>query len=160
MSGGFRLPSILALLLPVAAAFAADGSSSTNPSGTISPPKAKVEAVEDSIHGHKISDPYRWLEKSDSPESQQYVEEQLAYTRSLLDPLPGREQIEKRLLEMAAIGAIGTPQLAGHYYFYIRREGTQNQPVLLVREGLKGKDRALIDVNKMSSDGTVALDWW
>ena len=76
------------------------------------------------------------------------------------NPLPGREPIQKRLLEMAAIGTIGTPQPAGPYYFYTRREGTQNQPVLLVRTGVKGKDRALVDVNTMSTDGTTALDWW
>ena len=29
-----------------------------------------------------------------------------------------------------------------------------------MREGLGGTDRVLIDVNKMSTDGTVALDWW
>ena len=160
MSGGFRLLSILALLIPLAAAFPADDSSSTTTSGPGGPPKAKVDVVEDTLHGHKISDPYRWLEKSDSPETQEYVRGELAYTRSLLDPLPGRDAIQKRLLEMASIGAIGTPQLAGDYYFYIRREGTQNQPVLLVRTGVKGKDRTLIDANKMSSDGTVALDWW
>ena len=49
---------------------------------------------------------------------------------------------------------------ADTYYFYTRREGTQNQPVLLVREGMHGKDRALVDANQMSADGTVALDWW
>jgi prolyl oligopeptidase len=161
MSGGSRLLSILALFLPLLAAFSANDNSSSPttpvPSG---PPKVKVDAVEETIHGHKISDPYRWLEKSDSPETQEYVSEELAYSRSLLDPLPGRDQIHKRLLEMASIGSIGTPQLAGDYYFYTRREGAQNQPLLLVRTGVKGKDRTLIDVNKMSSDGTVALDWW
>ena len=50
--------------------------------------------------------------------------------------------------------------MAGKYYFYTRREGTQNQPVLLVREGLNGKDRVLVDVNQLAADGTVALDWW
>jgi prolyl oligopeptidase len=30
----------------------------------------------------------------------------------------------------------------------------------LVREGLQGKNRALVDVNAMAADGTVALDWW
>ncbi len=44
--------------------------------------------------------------------------------------------------------------------FYTRREGSQNQPVLLVREGLHGADRVLLDPNQLSSDGTVALDWW
>jgi len=160
MSGGFRLLSALALLLPMVAAFSADESSSTKSPAPNRPPKVKVEVVEDTIHGHKIADPYRWLEKADSPDTQAYVREELAYSRSLLDPLPGREQIQKRLLEMAAIGTIGTPQPAGPYYFYTRREGTQNQPVLLVRTGVKGKDRVLVDVNTMSTDGTTALDWW
>ena len=50
--------------------------------------------------------------------------------------------------------------MAGEYYFYVRRDGVQNQPVLMVREGVHGKDRALVDVNLLSADGTVALDWW
>src|SRR5439155_2055772 len=41
-----------------------------------------------------------------------------------------------------------------------RRLGTQNQYVLYVRQGLRGEDRALLDVNALSEDGTVALDWW
>jgi protease II len=102
MAGGFRLLSILALFIPLAAAFPADDSSFATTPGPGGPPKAKVEVVEDTIHGHKISDPYRWLEKSDSPDTQEYVCGELAYTRSLLDPLPGRDAIQKRLLEMAS----------------------------------------------------------
>ena len=89
-----------------------------------------------------------------------YVRDEMAYTRSLLDPLPGRDRIHDRLAQLLAIGTIGTPQIAGPYFFYTRREGNQNQPVLLVREGLHGKDRSLVDANQMSADGTVALDWW
>ncbi|MBV9342580.1 MAG: S9 family peptidase, partial [Acidobacteria bacterium] len=48
----------------------------------------------------------------------------------------------------------------GRYYFYTRREGKQNQPVLFVREGLRGNERPLVDVNQLAADGTVALDWW
>ena len=33
------------------------------------------------------------------------------------------------------------------YYFYTRREGNQNQPILYVREGLQGNDRVLVDAN-------------
>src|SRR5438093_11729648 len=80
--------------------------------------------------------------------------------RIIHDPLPGRAQIHERLKELLSIGTIGTPQIGGKYYFYTRREGTQNQPVLLVREGVHGKDRPLVDVNQMATDGTIALDWW
>ena len=88
-------------------------------------------------------DPYRWLEDAGSPETQKWVSEELAYTRGLLDPLPGREQLRKRLGELMSIGTISAPQLGGPYYFYTKREGTQNQPVLLVREGVHGADRVL-----------------
>jgi prolyl oligopeptidase len=156
MTGGFRLLAFFIFVLTGAAVmvWAADASA---PSG---PPKAKVAPVEDTVQGHKIVDPYRYLENGDDPDTKQYVEQELAYTRRMLDPLPGRDRINARLSQLLTIGTIGAPQIGGKYYFYTRREGTQNQPVLYVREGVRGNDRVLVDVNKMSSDGTVALDWW
>src|ERR1700680_843804 len=138
----------------------AEDRSSVNSDAPVSPPKAKVEVVEDTVHGHRISDSYRWMEDAGSPATQEYVRQELAYTRGILDPLPGRNRIHQELTQLLSIGNIGTPQVGGKYYFYIRREGTQNQAVLLVREGIHGKDQALVDVNQMAADGTVALDWW
>jgi prolyl oligopeptidase len=161
MTGGCRLLWIFACsFLLIGAALGEDGSSSSTKTAPLGPPKAKIEPVVDNLYGHKIVDNYRWLEDANSPASQQFVGEELAYTRSLLDPLPGRERIQERLQQLSLIGTIGAPQAGGVYYFYTRREGTQNQPVLLVREGVHGKDRALVDVNQMAADGTVALDWW
>ena len=146
--------------------FAEDSSApdSTTPSIPSGPPKAKVEPVEDTVQGHKIVDRYRYLENPNDPDTKLYVERELSYTRSILDPLPGRDKINARLSQLLEIGTVGAPQMGGKYYFHTRREGNQNQPVLYVREGLNGalndKDRILVDVNKMSSDGTVALDWW
>jgi prolyl oligopeptidase len=160
MVGGVRLLWIVVcLVLMVAVAWAGNESSdgTTSPSG---PPKAKVDIVEETIHGHKIADPYRWLEDASSADSQEYVRAELAYTRGILDPLPGREQIHQRLGQLLSIGNISTPQIGGPYYFYTRREGMQNQPVLLVRESIHGKDRTLVDANQLAADGTVALDWW
>ena len=159
MSGGLRLFWILAcFLLLVSVVWAADDS--TTNTIQLGPPKAKVAPVEDTIQGHKIVDPYRYLEDVSNPDTRQYVEQELAYTRSILDPLPGRDSIHQRLSQLLTIGTIGPPQLGGKYYFYTRREGMQNQPVLYVREGVKGTDRTLVDANQMAADGTVALDWW
>ena len=121
---------------------------------------AKKDTVEENIHGHKITDPYRWLEDANNPETQEFDRQELAYTRGILDALPGREQIRQRLTKLLSIGTLGAPQVAGRYYFYNRREGSQNHSILFVREGLQGNDRALVDVNQMAADGTVALDWW
>jgi prolyl oligopeptidase len=161
MPGGSRLLWIMACLLVfLAAVWAADSSTPTTTGTHAGPPKAKVEPVEDSVQGHKIVDPYRYMEDAANPETQAYVRAEMAYTRSLLDPLPGRDKINARLEKLLTIGTIGAPQLGGRFYFYTRREGMQNQPVLYVREGLNNPDRVLVDVNQMAADGTVALDWW
>src|SRR5215471_3472176 len=123
-------------------------------------PKTKVSPVEETLHGQKIVDNYRWLEDANSPETKAWVDQELTYTRSILDALPGRLAIEKRLGQLLTIGNINPPQMGGPYYFYTRRDGMQNQPVLYVREGVDGKDRVLVDANQLAADGTIALDWW
>jgi prolyl oligopeptidase len=160
MSGGRRLFSILACLFLITAAISAEDNSASDGAAPMAPPKVKTETVVDTVQGHKISDPYRWLEDPTGADTQEYVRQELAYTRSILDPLAGREQIQKRLTQLVSIGTITAPQVAGAYYFYTRRAGTQNQPILFVREGVHGKDRILLDVNQLAADGTVALDWW
>jgi len=105
-------------------------------------------------------DNYRWLEDGNSLETQKWVADEMAYTRALLDPLPGRDAIHKRLTELLSIGSITAPVIAGKHYFYTKREGMQNQPVLYVRDSLNGPDRVLVDANQLAADGTIALDWF
>src|SRR5271154_6889572 len=161
MLGGSRLLTFFLILLCGVAAMVytedSRAADSTVPSG---PPKAKVAAVEDMVQGHKIVDRYRYLENPNDPDTKLYVEQELSYTRSILDPLPGRDKINARLSQLLAIGTVGAPQMGGQYYFYTRRDAGQNQPLLYVRSGLNGEDRVLLDPNKMSADATVALDWW
>jgi prolyl oligopeptidase len=164
MLGGSRLLTVFLMVFVGMAAMvsaqdsrAGDASAASNASG---PPKAKVAPVEDVVQGHKIVDRYRYLENRDDADTKLYVEQELSYTRSVLDPLPGRDKINARLSQLLEIGNVGVPQTGGKYYFHTRREGNQNQPVLYVREAVNAEDRVLLDVNKMSSDGTVALDWW
>src|ERR1700690_3113371 len=154
MLGGLRLLTVFFLLFVGAITVAGDGPSSSGP------PKAKVAPVEDTVQGHKIVDPYRYLENSSDPATQAFVDQELASTRSVLDPLPGRDKSNARLTQLLAIGTVGAPQMGGKYYFHTRRDAGQNQPLLYVREGLNGEDRVLLDLNKMSADATVALDWW
>jgi prolyl oligopeptidase len=123
-------------------------------------PPTRTDGVVEKLHGVAVADPYRWLEDGDSPEVGRWVEKQNAFTRSVLDGLPGRGKIHDRLSALLDIGFQGTPAPAKGHYFYTRREGKQNQPVLYVRDGLKGAERVLLDPNRLSADGTVALDWW
>src|SRR5258707_8931348 len=167
MTGGLRLFwMVAALLLPtllLAAVYAADGSSSSSAAPAVStqgPPLAEPKPLAETLHGTRIVDNYRWWEDGKNPETQKWVEAKMSYTRAVLDPLPGREQIHKRLTELLTIGNIDVPQIGGKYYFYTRRDGMQNQPVLYVRQGLNGQARVVVDANQLAADGTIALDWF
>jgi prolyl oligopeptidase len=122
------------------------------------PPTPTTDAAE-TLHGETIPDPYRWLEDGDSAETREWTEAQNALTRSYLDAVPGRRELHHRLDQLLAIGAISVPTPARGRYFYLRRDGRQNQPVLYVRQGAQGDDRTVIDPNALDSGGAVALDW-
>src|SRR5580704_5030578 len=108
MSEGFRLFWSLAFLLFAGVAvYAGDGAQGSAPTG---PPKAEARPVEEELHGTKIIDKYRWLEDGTSAETQKWVEGEMSYTRGMLDPLPGRDAIHKRLTELLGVGSIGVPQ--------------------------------------------------
>jgi prolyl oligopeptidase len=124
------------------------------------PPVAEPKPVADIFHGTRVIDSYRWLEKSDLPATENWVSEENAYTRAQLDPLPMRSAIQKRLTELLSIGMVTPPIIAGRHYFYTKRDGMQNQPVLYVRDELNGSDRVLVDANQLAADGTIALDWF
>src|SRR5947209_656623 len=97
------------VLLASAAAFAA------------SVPQARTDNVIETIHGTTIQDPYRWLEDQQSPETRAWIDTQNAYTRSVLDPLPGRAAIAKRLEELLKTDRFGTPVMRRGRYFFMRR---------------------------------------
>ena len=123
------------------------------------PPTATGDEVE-TLHGESIPDPYRWLEHGDDPRTQAWTASQNALTESLLEAVPGRARIRARLDELLSIGALSAPEPVAGRYFYQRRDGRQNQPVLYVREGRDGADRVLIDPNQLDAQGTTALDWF
>ena len=157
----YSLLSLSASLVLLATAL--EQNDKANSSSTMAipkPPPTRQQPVTDNYFGTKVIDPYRWLEDGSTPETQQWVNEQLNYTRSILDKLPGRGRLRERIQQLLEIGNLGETEVGGPYYFHTRREGKQNQPVLYARKGVDGHDEVLVDVNQLAADGTVALDWW
>jgi prolyl oligopeptidase len=126
----------------------------------LSYPATKKDNIVDVLHGVKLVDPYRWLEDGKSAEVQAWVDEQNKLTQSILNNVPGRDKIRDRLGSLLEIGSLSTPTPIKGRYFYTKRQGTQNQAVLFVRDSANGKDRVLLDINELAKDGTVALDWF
>lgn len=120
-------------------------------------PEAKRSAVMDDFHGTEVADPYRWLEDADSRETIAWVEAENRVTRKFIDAVPARESIEERMRELWDYPKYGVPQRHGDRYFFTKNDGLQNQSVLYMVESLGGKPRTILDPNKLSEDGTIAL---
>ncbi len=132
------------------------------------PPATRVDTVTDTLHGVAVTDDYRWLEGDNSDEAQAgqvtpavaaWTDEQNAYTRARLDEWPGRAALEQRLRPLMEVGAVSAPIVRGTRYFYSRREGSQNQPVIHWRDGYHAESRVLIDPSLLDPTGLTTVTW-
>src|SRR5436309_734536 len=113
------------------------------------PPKAPVREVTDTYFGVKVVDPYRWMEDSKNAEVAAWMKAQANHARSVLDRLPMRAELLKRLEELSDTGVrVGGVQRGGGSYFYYRLAPGENDRRLYVREGLHGAERLLVDPEK------------
>ena len=127
-------------LLAMAAAIAAPPS--------VRPPVTRTDNVVETMHGVTIRDRYRWLEDQKSPETRKWIDAQNAYARSVLDPLPGRAAISKRLEELLKTDRFTVPVVRNGRYFFLRRLANENQFALSMRSSVHGADEVLVDPNQ------------
>ncbi|MEA2106367.1 MAG: prolyl oligopeptidase family serine peptidase [Bacteroidota bacterium] len=120
------------------------------------PETKKVDQV-DEYFGTKVEDPYRWLEDDRSAETEQWVKAQNKVTFDYLEQIPFREKIKNRLTQLWDYETMGAPFKKGDKYFFYKNDGLQNQAVLYMQESLEDEPEVLIDPNKFSEDGTIAL---
>ena len=131
--------TLLSLILTVSAAFAA-------------PPPTKVEPVVDTLHGAVITDPYRWLENQNSPETRAWLESQVKYTESFFPKFTSHDAITKRFTELVRIDRMTPPYKHGNRYFYTRRNADQELWTTWCREGKNGPEKLLLDPHLLSKD--------
>ena len=120
-------------------------------------PKADKDGTVDNYFGTEVADPYRWLEDDTSAKTAAWVEAENKITNAYLSKIPFRQKLLKRLTEVANYEKLTAPRKHhGRWYFY-KNDGLQNQYVMYVMDQLGGTPRIFLDPNKLSTDGTVAL---
>ncbi|MEW6323049.1 MAG: prolyl oligopeptidase family serine peptidase [Acidobacteriota bacterium] len=118
-------------------------------------PPARLGDDVDDFHGTAVADPYRWLEDAGAPETARWVEAQNALTAAWLDT-PFRAEAARRLATLFAFPRVSVPILRGSRRFFTVHDGVDPQPRLFVQQG-DAPARLLLDVNRLSADGTTAL---
>ncbi|MGY1828868.1 prolyl oligopeptidase family protein [Geodermatophilus sp. SYSU D01180] len=122
------------------------------------PDAERLDLVED-LHGHRVADPYRWLEDPDDPRTQEWTAAQDGLTADVLGALPLRAGLAARLERLVHAGAVGVPVHRGGRAFSTRRDPGQEHAVLRVREA-DGSVRVLVDPMAVDPSGTTTLDAW
>lgn len=138
------------LVAPVFLALAAHASCQSSKEAR--PPIAPVRPVTDTFYGMSVVDDYRYMENLDDPAVQAWFKQQNEYTRSVLNSLPGRQSLLKRIIELdessgADIGTIRA--LPGNLSLYTKLSAGEDTSKLYLRKGFTGKERLIVDPQKI-----------
>ena len=120
-------------------------------------PNAPKDGTVDTYFGVKIPDPFRPLEADRSKETAEWVAAENKMTNEYLAKIPFRGKLLKRLKEVADYEKVGAPFKKNGKWYVFKNNGLQNQSVLYQMDELGGALHEFLDPNKLSTDGTVAL---
>jgi prolyl oligopeptidase len=120
-------------------------------------PKTKKVNIVDFYHGHKVFDPYRWLENIDSADVKAWAKKENDLTQEYLDSIPFRDYIKNYLTERCCFKDFFMPSKYGENYFYYSGDSQKNQPVLMMRKTLDSDPVVILDPNLIDTNGTVAV---
>jgi len=116
----------------------------------------------DILHGIRVPDPYRWLEDGEPEATRAWVAAQNARTRAVLDALPQRPAVHRRVLDLLRAGTVASPAVAGDRVFTLEREGELDQAVLVVRSAVDPAvaARVVVDPHRLAADHAASIDWF
>ncbi len=128
------------------------------------PPAVKTDPVVDEYKSTdpnvptKVTDPYRWLEDSHSPETRAFIAAQNAYTAEYFSQVKMLPEVVDQMGKLLKTDFVGVPTKRGGHYFFSKRLADENQASIYMRVGLHGADEKLIDGPKLSADQNTSVN--
>lgn len=123
----------------------------------VSYPTTKKVVQTDTYFSKSVTDPYRWLEDDNSEETKQWVSEQNQVTKTYFDKIPFRSQFYKRVEEIYNYPKYSSPFQRKEWIYWYHNDGLQNQSSIYRKSKKTGIEELVIDPNKLSEDGTIAI---
>lgn len=115
-------------------------------------------SVVDEYFGTMVADPYRPLENDTAPATLEWVKAENAVTEAYLSAIPFRDGIRDRLTQLNNFRKTGLPSRKDDdKYYYFENDGLRNQSILYRSDDIEDTPEVFLDPNKLSEDGTVAL---
>jgi prolyl oligopeptidase len=120
-------------------------------------PETKRQEIVEEIHGQTVEDPYRWLEAEDEDAVQDWMNQQNDIARSYLSDLERHDPLEERFRELYYVETMSEPTRKGEFVFYSRKPADQEKAIYYWRKLESEDETVLLDPNKMSDDGSIAV---
>ena len=131
------------------------------------PPETAWDPVVDTLHGVVLTDPYRWLEDQDSPETRAWITAQNAYAEQIVGESALRAGLEARLRELMEAPGPVYPQRRGEFEYFSFRKAGREVGAIYRRPAPEEPDDAPLDVTgeyevvidplDLRADGTTSV---
>jgi prolyl oligopeptidase len=120
-------------------------------------PPAARDIVVDDYHGTQVADPWRWLERLDSPRTTDWVRAHMQLTSDVLGRMTHREAVRERLLALSDYERVGVPWRDAGRLYYLENTGLMPQPLLYAEPASGDPHMLVFDPNRISPDGSIAM---
>ncbi len=121
--------------------------------GEIKYPEAHRVDQTDNYHGTMVTDPYRWMEDTESEEVQDWINAEEELLESYISENPLREAILKRIQTLGKTGkSYGIPIKRGDHYFYGIKDPEERFMIQYTQKGLEGDLKVVYDPNTALSE--------
>ena len=120
-------------------------------------PETAKDNVVEKYFNTEVAEPYRWLENDTSIATESWVKAQNIITYDYLNKISFRPDLKKRITQLTDYPKYGSPFKKNNKYYYFKNNGLQNQSVLYELVSMDSEPQVILDPNKLSKDGTVAL---
>jgi prolyl oligopeptidase len=125
------------------------------------PPVTEKNPITDDLHGHKVTDDYRWLEDQKSPATRTWIGEENKYTDAYFSQLRDLPAVAEAIGRLERVDAYSAPAIVEEHgterYFFKKRLADENQGSIYLRTGWRGTDELLIDAKKLSADQNTSV---
>lgn len=120
----------------------------------LTPPQARPQHTETTVHSHTLVDDYSWLRDKDSPETLAYLQAENDYCAAVMEPTAALQQaLYREMLSHIKETDVSVPFRDGGYWYYSRTEEGRQYPIYCRKQGpLDSPETIILDVNKLAEN--------
>jgi prolyl oligopeptidase len=120
-------------------------------------PSTKTQNSDYTKHGMQLSDTYAWLENTNDPETEKWIESQNNYSNTHLTDVVKKYDFPFKIKDYNYLSTNGLPALKGKYYYSLYMLKKDEPAVLHFREKLNDSPRELVNPYRIFKNKNVLI---